>query len=149
MVYLGDKNIKQAKYFINKVTLNRNLDYLPLSRTIRLVKLMIYYELGDFDMIRYESRSLKRRFLMDKERSYQIERHMLHFLNKDSLPILLRTRQDMWNKLWIQLSGLYQDSFEKQLLDLFDFIAWIEAKLLKKDLSIVLCNHFFKRLGLD
>lgn len=149
LVYLGDKNIKQAKYFINKVTLNRNLDYLPLSRTIRLVKLMIYYELGDFDMIRYESRSLKRRFLMDKERSYQIERHMLHFLNKDSLPILLRTRQDMWNKLWIQLSGLYQDSFEKQLLDLFDFIAWIEAKLLKKDLSIVLCNHFFKRLGLD
>lgn len=149
LVYLGNGNMKRARYFINKAILDRNLDYLPLSHTIRLVKLMIYYEQGDFDIIRYESRSLKRRFLMDEERYYQIERYMLSFLNKDSLPILLQTRQSMWNKLWEQLSALYQDSFEKQLLDLFDFIAWIEAKLLKKKLSKVLYEHFFKRSNLN
>lgn len=70
---------------------------------------------------------------------------MLWFLNKQRLPIQVSAREKLWNKLEQELNELYNDPLENQVLVFFDFIAWIEAKILKKNLSETLNKNFTLR----
>lgn len=142
LVYFGNHQYKQAKKFINTITFNRNLGNLPLSRTIQLVKLMIYYEEGSFDIIRYETRSIKRKISLNNEKGFKIEQRMFWLLNKNPLPILQRTRDELWEKIRPNIEVLRSDKYESQILRLFDFTAWIQATILRKKLSEVLNEKF-------
>lgn len=44
-------------------------------------------------------------------------------------------------KLSPEINSLHNDKYENQLLRIFDFTAWIEAKILKEKLSDVLARH--------
>lgn len=142
IIHLVNHKFKRAKKFINTITFDRNLGDLPLSRTIRLVRLMLYYEEGDFDVILHETRSIKRRILSNHEQSFQIEQRMLWLLNQNPLPILQRTRNDLWSKIKPNIEALHDDKYESQVLLLFDFTAWMESKILKKNLSDILQKKF-------
>jgi len=79
LVYFGNSEYHNAHKFLNQIILRgKNYYYLPLYRTIRLVNLMILYKLGDFDLIKYEIRSMKRD-LMDTAKDYKIERFRFKF----------------------------------------------------------------------
>lgn len=142
LIHLGNRQFKQAKKFINAIPFDRSLGVLPLSRTIRLVRLMLYYEEGDFDVIWYETRSIKRRISSQKEQTFKIERQMLWLLNQNPLPMLQRTRNEIWSKIELNIEALRYDKYESQVLRLFDFTAWMESKILKKNLSDILQKKF-------
>ena len=76
-----------------------------------------------------------------KEQSFKTEHIILHFLNKRDLPILKKDRETLWEKLSPEINSLHNDKYENQLLRIFDFTAWIEAKILKEKLSDVLARH--------
>ena len=122
LIHIGDHNIK----------------YLPLMRTIRLVRLIAYYETQEFELIRYESRSITRNLSSPKEQTFKTEHIVLWFLNKSNLPILRKDREAFWEKLYPEIRELYNDKYENQLLRIFDFTAWIESKIRKENLSEVL-----------
>lgn len=142
LVRIGKKDYKEARKVINTAMYDSNIEYLPIMRTIRLVRLMVYYELGDFDMIEYETRSIRRMLSSKKEHSFQTEHNMLWFLNKRDLPLFSNERLTFWDKIAPVFNDLLKDRYESQLLHLFDFTAWIESKVLKIDLSKVLKEHF-------
>jgi hypothetical protein len=130
-----------AMRYINRMILNHNIDYLPLMRTMRLVRLIAYYEMGEFDLISYETRSIKRELVVKKEKSFLSEHTILWFLNKRNLPILKKDREAMYEKLLPTIRSLQEDKYENQLLRIFDFTAWIESKILKIDLADCLTAH--------
>ncbi|MDR0575159.1 MAG: hypothetical protein LBG96_14280 [Tannerella sp.] len=141
IVFIGNRNYKMAMRYINRMILNHNIDYIPLMRTMRLVRLIAYYEIGEFDLISYETRSIKRELLMKKEKSFQTEHIILGFLNKRNLPILRKDREAMYKKLLPTIKALQEDKYENQLLRIFDFTAWIESKILRIDLADTLIAH--------
>lgn len=145
IIYIGCKKYKEAHRLINNAIFENNIEYLPIMRTIRIVRLIAYYELGDFDMIASETQSIRRSLSLKKERHYKVEHQMLWFLNKQRLPIQVSAREKLWNKLEQELNELYNDPLENQVLVFFDFIAWIEAKILKKNLSETLNKNFTLR----
>ena len=51
-------------------------------RTIRLVRLIAYYETQEFELIRHESRSITRSLSSPKEQTFKTEHTVLWFLNK-------------------------------------------------------------------
>ena len=110
-------------------------------RTIRLVRLIVYYEMQEYDLIRHESRSISRGLSSSKEQSFKTEHLILWFLNKKNLPILRNERELFWEKLTPEIEHLFDDKFENQLLRIFDFTAWIESKILKKNLTETLQQH--------
>jgi hypothetical protein len=118
-------------------TLPRLHTSMPLYRTIRLVNLMILNEIGDFHLISYETRSMKRE-MKDIDKGYQIEKTMLSFLNKQNMPVTIRKREKLWEKVSGELELLRNDIFEKQVLRIFDFTAWIESKIRRIPLNEVL-----------
>lgn len=143
IVHIGNQNYKIAKKYISNAIVDHNIKYLPLMRTIRLVRLIAYYETNEYELITHESRSVTRGLSSKKEQSFKTEHIILGFLNKRDLPILKKDREELWEKLSVEINELYHDKYENQLLRLFDFTAWIESKVRKERLSDVLREHAF------
>ena len=141
LIHIGNQNYKAAKKYISNAIIDHNIKYLPLMRTIRLVRLIAYYETQEFELIRHESRSITRSLSSPKEQTFKTEHTVLWFLNKSNLPILRKDREDFWEKLYPEIHELYNDKYENQLLRIFDFTAWIESKIRKEKLSDVLKRH--------
>ncbi len=131
-------DFRGAHKYINKIILKgKDFYHLPLYRTIRLVNLIILYELKDFDLIFHETRSIKRE-IKEPPGAYRIEKFMLKFLNKPIVGQSHTRRLKFWESMSDEIDVLRTDVFEKQVLKIFDFTAWIESKLTKKALSEVL-----------
>lgn len=138
LIYFGNKDFKKAHKFLSMIVLKgKNYYYLPFYRTLRLVDLMILYEMGDFDLISYKTRSIKRE-MKDIDKGYQIEKIMLGFLNKQEIVISSKQRGLLWAKVSVELESFRHDIFEQQVLRIFDFTAWIESKIRKIPLNEVL-----------
>lgn len=138
LIHIGNQNYKAAKKHISNAIVDHNIKYLPLMRTVRLVRLIAYYELQEFELVQYESHSISRSLSSPKENTFQTERIILWFLNKRDLPILRKDREAFWEKISPEINELYDNKYENQLLRLFDFTAWIESKIRKEKLSEVL-----------
>lgn len=137
LVYFGNSEYHKAHRFLNQIILRgKNYYYLPMYRTIRLVNLMILYRLEDFDLIRYEIRSMKRDST-DTIKDYRIERFLFRFLTRQ-LPEGGARRQLLQEKMLKELNDIRQNVFEKQILRIFDFTAWVESLIRKIPLSEVL-----------
>lgn len=137
LIYFGNSEYHQAHKFLNQIILRgKNYYYLPVYRTIRLVNLVILYKLGDFDLIKYEIRSMKRD-LLDTAKSYKIEKFLFKFLSKP-LPSVSMKRNQILEKTIKEFDVINQDVFEKQILRIFDFTAWVESQIRKIPISEVL-----------
>lgn len=137
LIYFGNSEYHSAHKFLNQIILRgKNYFYLPLYRTIRLVNLMILYKLGDFDLIKYEIRSMKRD-LLDAAKDYKIEGFLFKFLSKQ-LPATTQKREQLLEKTLKDFTEIHQDIYEKQILRIFDFTAWVESLLRKVPLSEIL-----------
>jgi hypothetical protein len=138
LIYFGKKDYKKAHKYLSMIMLKgKNYYYMPLYRTIRLVNLMILYELGDFNLISYETRSIKRE-MKDYDKGYQMEKTMLNFLNKQNIPATQRKREIVWAKVSGEMELLRHDIYEQQVLRIFDFTAWIECKTRKIPLEEIM-----------
>lgn len=140
LIHFGLRDYTKAQKALNKIIfIGKNYSYLPLYRTIRLVNLMVLYEKKDFDLIKSETRSIKRDMnVVGKE--YKIERSVLSFVNKQNLPISGMKRKALWEKIKYDFDKMHHDIFEQQITRLFDFSAWMESKIRKIPLSEVLGN---------
>jgi hypothetical protein len=139
IIYIGKGDMNKAHINLNKVLLESKLYYsLPTYRTFRLLHLVIHFEQGNHDYIEYEARSLKRTFSKEYNKSYQIEKIVFRFVQNRILPSSLKAREIIWQKFEVQFEKISKDKYEMQLLRIFDFAAWMEAKLLRRQFSEIL-----------
>jgi hypothetical protein len=147
LVYLGNDDINHAHNCIEQVLQQSNLySSLPVYRTFRLVHLLIQYELGNYEYIRYETRAFRRHLQPDTKRSYLLERTVIKFLSSGEVPAVTVLRLALWKKISASFDKIRTDKYERQQLKLFDFSAWIEAKLKKKPLREVLKEKYEREL---
>lgn len=137
LIYFGNAAFQKAHKFLSQIIVRgKNYYTLPLYRTIRLVNLMILYQIGDFELIRYEIRSMKRD-LSGIEKGYKIELFLLKFLAKE-LPQGAARREKLWEKVSVEFDEIRHDVFEQQVLRIFDFTAWAESLITQSHLSEIL-----------
>ena len=139
LAHFGLSQYKEAHKILNKVLLqSKNFYYTPLYRTIRLVKLMVLFELDELDDYEFEVRSFSRSISQIKK-AYRLEHIMLRFFNKGR--DMMRNKDKEWKKLEPILKEISNDVYEKQILRLFDFTAWIESKMTNTGLKEVIKKH--------
>ncbi|MEZ4888710.1 MAG: hypothetical protein R3E32_28550 [Chitinophagales bacterium] len=101
-----------------------------LACFIRIVYLILHFELQNDLMVAYNIRNTYR-FLLRHKQLYKVEEFILRFLRRT--PDLL-TQEDL-NKslrnLHRELSELTKDPYESQAFNSFNFLDWIESKLQK------------------
>jgi hypothetical protein len=78
-----------------------------------------------------------KRDLIDTAKDYKIEKFLFRFLNKQ-IPAVLKQREQLLEKTLKEFAEIHQDVFEKQILRIFDFTAWVESILRKVPLAEVL-----------
>jgi hypothetical protein len=138
LVFFGIREYHKAHKLLNQIILLGNKYFnLPLYRTVRLVNLMVLYELHEFDLIKYETRSMKRD-MHEFEKGYKIERCMLIFVNKKDMLVSAKKREEIWEKMETELELIRNDVYEQQVIRTFNFAAWIESKIRKIPLSEIL-----------
>ena len=143
LVYLGNGNINKAHHALEQVLQQSNLySALPLYRTFRLVHLLIQYELGNFDYIRYETRAFRRYLRPDSKRSFLLERTVIKFLSMGELSPVMAYRIALWKKLQGVFQQIRNDPYERHQLQLFDFAAWIESRIMRRSLKEILREKF-------
>ncbi|WP_416989101.1 hypothetical protein [Alistipes dispar] len=138
LVHVGLGEYSQAKKQINSILFDRNIEYIPIMKTIRLVRLIVYYELENFDLLQYEIRSIRRGLALKKEQAFKTEYLMLRLLGNENLSLASGKAHA---RIYEQIEALRNDKYEMQLLVLFDFTAWIESKLKKLPLGMVLSRY--------
>ena len=103
-----------------------------LSAYVRILYLIVHYEMGHQDMLESVVRSTYR-FLLKRKRLFKIESVFLDFIRRD-LPRLITP--DQVRKSFIRLKNEIQevcrDPFEARALDYFDFISWLDSKITGK-----------------
>lgn len=141
LIYFGLRDFRRAKKSLSKIIFtSRDYSYLPVFRTIRLVNLMILYELRDTELIKYESRSIKRD-INPAGKEYKIEKKIISFVNKTNLPISVMKRKRLWESFQKDFDIIHHDVYEQQTLRLFDFSAWIESKVRRISLTEILASR--------
>lgn len=99
-----------------------------LACFIRIVHLIIHFELGNELLIAYNIRNTYR-FLLRNKRLYQVEEVVLRFLRRTPDFITKADLNDSLEKAYKELSELTKDVYENQAFDCFNFLDWIESKL--------------------
>lgn len=138
LIHLGNGEYRKARKRLSATIGRGHLYSLPLFRTIRIVNVMIHYELGDIDYIQSEIRSIKREMSKNKGYNLKVESFLLKFLNYSFADTNRKKRAEIWESMAEEVHALYADKYETQILRKFDFVAWVEAKIFEVPLSDIL-----------
>jgi len=138
LIHLGNGEHRKARKRLSATIGRGHLYSLPLFRTIRIVNVMIHYELGDVDYIQSEIRSIKREMSKNKGHNLKVESFLLKFLNYSFADTNRKRRAEVWESMAEEVRALYADKYETQILRKFDFVAWVEAKIFEVPLSDIL-----------
>ena len=138
LIHLGNGEYRKARKRLSATIGRGHLYSLPLFYTIRIVNVMIHYELGDVDYIQSEIRSIKREMSKNKGYNLKVESFLLKFLNYSFADTNRKRRAEIWESMAEEVHALYADKYETQILRKFDFVAWVEAKIFEVPLSDIL-----------
>jgi hypothetical protein len=129
----GLKKNSKALLWLNEIINNieNNSINTGLAIVSRLLRLIVFYELGHEEIIENHIRSTAR-FIAKQESPYLFDPFLLKLIknmntlpNKKDLPEMMRQKKQ-------ELVLLLKDKTELRLLDYFDFISWIDSKIEQK-----------------
>ncbi len=133
--YFGVNQYKSALFHLNNLL---NSDYQKLRQDLfkfaRLFNIVLHIELGNFDLLDYVVKSIKR--YLNKERSdaqiiYVVFDYLCKIIRTGSIgnskSVLLELRE--------KLVELSKDSSNEVMMEYFDIAAWVDAKIEEISLS--------------
>ena len=128
--YFGVGNYHKSLFWSNKILNDTGLQLRQdLHSAARMVNLIVHFELGNQELLESLVKSAYR-FLYKGSRLYKFEIYILNFI-KNKLPNIV-TGQDQINifqELKTAIIEVSKDPFEKEVLDYFDFISWLQRKI--------------------
>lgn len=140
LIYFGNNDMAASIKYLNKVLTDNHMYYkLPQYKTFRLIRLLIHYELANYEFVKYEIGAFKRQ-MHNKDKTYKLEKLIFYFIQNTYLYLNTAKRLALWEQLKPDFDKLRTDKFEIQLLKIFDFPTWIESKLCKKTFTELLTN---------
>ncbi|MFN8396014.1 MAG: hypothetical protein U0176_15360 [Bacteroidia bacterium] len=94
----------------------------------RIMNLLIHYQLGNWDYLEYEMKSVAR-FLSNRDSLFQYERTVLKYLRLLSNLAPSANRTSILNEFKEEVKRVTTNEFDKQVLYLFDIFTWIDAQI--------------------
>jgi hypothetical protein len=127
------KNFRKAHLYIREIMNQIKLpDYLLISKAIRLLNIIIYYEKGELVHLEYEIRSYKRYFAQTKQ--LKTEKMIFKIIGVSAANKRLRLLVADKVKFLKELEKIEIDRYEQQLLKYFHFIEWMRTLIHGKTL---------------
>ncbi len=129
--HFAQEDYKKALNLINEV-LNDNEQNLrqDIYNFARMMNLIIHYELENYDFIDYVIKSLNR-YLNKQERKQETEFLLIKAIRKLAKNPSAVEKQHIFEDLKLKLEELFANKHERVVMEYFDLLAWVNAKLNK------------------
>ena len=123
------------------------LHAFPDYRAARLVNLLLLAESGDDDRVAYEVASFRREMRGDKgQPQYAMEKLLFRFVQAYPLPFDRAACVRLWNRFEPMAWTIREDRYERSLLVVCDFPAWMQSRLTGIPLADILAASLRKAL---
>lgn len=136
IIYFMASKYKLCLQHINYV-LNNELQDIAYDKYgfVRLLNLLVHFELGNFDLLPGVAQSAYRYFYKHN-RLYKFENLILNFIqNKVLIMHTLNDRIDAFKNLKKEFKKIARDPMEKLAVEYFDFVFWLDSKIQNKPIS--------------
>ena len=94
---------------------------------LRLINLIVHFELGNFDLLEYLLKSTYR-YLYKRKKLYKLEILILNFIRRIPLMNTPDSVKMNFAILKKEMQKLKQDPYEKNAFEYFDFLRWVDSK---------------------
>lgn len=126
-LYFGVGKNEKAIQYLNKI-INWKVDLrTDLQCYARLLHLIAHYELGNFDLLEYLTKSVYR-FMAKMESLSAVEEEMFHFLRR-SFQVNAHALKAEFEKLLEKLKRYENNPLETRAFSYLDVISWLESKI--------------------
>lgn len=128
-----DGNFKKALSFITELeSYPEHLNFPAMTGLIKVYKLILYYEMGKYDLLAFAFRNTYRYLL--KNATYKgFERVVMQTLKKMPLAVSKSEQAGILSKAYHDLQKVKRDAYERNVFNAFNFSGWIKCKQEKKD----------------
>lgn len=139
-MYFGNGDYATCIDYLQKI-INENTEVRSdLQSYSRLLHLMAHYELGNFELMEYLTKSVYR-FMAKKDNLTVVEEEMFKFLRK-SFHISRTKMQQELESFLDKIKGLEKNRFETRAFAYLDIISWVESKVYRKTMGEILQEKY-------
>ena len=144
--YFGAGNYRKALLWNNKLLNDKEKalrqDIYCLAKIFNLI---IHFELRNEQFVEYSAVSTYR-FLSKHNRLYKFENTLLHFIRKRFSKTGSRKKLIIdFKELKADLLAISKDPFEKEIIESFHFISWLESKIENKPFAEIIRRKMKKQ----
>ena len=145
-------NYKIASLYFGSADYDTCIDYLQkiinenfggesdLQGYARLMHLIAHYEIGNYDLMEYLTKSVYR-FMSKKNNLTVVEEEMFKFLRKSFHVTRINMQYELETFLE-KIKVLETNRYEARTFAYLDIISWLEAKVYKKSMSAILSEKY-------
>ncbi len=128
VIYFGMENYRESLKWLNKLLNSIEIDKTQDIHCIaQILNMVVHLELGNKDLLPYALRSTQR-FLETRNKAYDFERIMIHFVNESLKKRQDKTVNSLYSGLVNELELLRNNPMEQIVFEYFDFLAWAKSK---------------------
>lgn len=139
-LYFGSGDNSKAIDYLNRI-INQKVDLrTDLQCYARLLHLIAHYELGNFDLLEYLSKSVYR-YMAKMENLSKVEEEMFAFLRK-SFSVGAHALKPEFEKLHTKLKKYEGNPLESRAFVYLDVISWLESKISGVNVQDVIRQKF-------
>ncbi|HWC52557.1 MAG TPA: hypothetical protein VG676_03150, partial [Chitinophagaceae bacterium] len=126
-LYFGSGDNEKAIEYLNKIINLRSDLWIDLQCYARLLHLIAHYELGNFDLLEYLTKSVYR-YMAKMQNLSKVEEEMFAFLRK-SFHVGAHALKPEFEKLLATLKKYEGSPLESRAFAYLDVISWLESKI--------------------
>jgi hypothetical protein len=128
LAYFGNKEYKKALKYLNDITAESSrYALLPVYKALRLLHIIIHYELKNTTFLTYEIRSYKR-FFQQKNKTLKSEKLAFKTIQFDPDVNSPAKNKSLAPKIKTYCRSIQEDKYERVLLKYIDLPAWAMHK---------------------
>jgi len=140
MLYFGYGDFSRSIDYLQKI-INDNVDLrTDLQCYARLLHLMAHYELGNYDLLEYLTRSVYR-FMAKMENLTVIEESMFKFL-RNNFYVPAKKLQPEFESFLKTIKQYEKSRFQTRSFAYMDIISWVESKVNNQTMSLVIRKKY-------
>lgn len=142
MLYFGNAEFGKSIDYLQKI-INDSVDLrTDLQCYARLLHLMAHYELGNYDLIEYLTRSVYR-FMAKMENLTVIEEAMFKFL-RNNFYISAKKLQPEFESFLKTIKQFEKSRFQTRSFAYLDIISWVESKVNRKPMKDIIRGKYLE-----
>jgi hypothetical protein len=142
-LYFGSGNNEKAILYLNKIINQKTNLRTDLQCYARLLHLIAHYELGNFELLEYLTKSVYR-FMAKMKSLSQVEEEMFKFLRR-SFAVGAKALKPEFERLQNKLKQFEGNAAETRAFAYLDVISWLESKINGVNVQDVIREKYKRR----